>query len=210
MDLTEAIYRSRITLFKVLESDGYNTQPYSKLGINELKVFTMSNNEDNYEGLNMAISKKENEDAKCHIHYPISKMNQFQRIIVQIKKMNLDSKTEELIFMIQEPINEKVHSLVASHLWFSNSLRVRFFCIYEIIVNPLEHELVPRHEVVPKDEIPQLMKQLRINEKSQLPLIRYHTDPIGRLLGIVPGDIVKITRPSPSAGEYIVYRACVP
>jgi DNA-directed RNA polymerase subunit H len=212
MDLTEVIYRSRLTLFKALEARGYNTQPYSKLGINELKVFTTTNYPDNYIGLNMILDKKDDQQKKCHIIYPspTSKMNQYQRILTQIDGLGLDPENDELMFMMQESVNDKVHSLVASHNWFSKKMRVSFFCIYEIVVNPLEHELVPRHEIVPSDNIPQLMKQLHINEKTQLPLIRYHTDPICRLIGSVPGDIIKITRPSPSSGEYIVYRACVP
>jgi len=114
------------------------------------------------------------------------------------------------VYMIQDSVSERVHSLVASHLWFKYKVRISFFCVYEIVVNPLEHVLVPRHEQVPTAEIPDLMKRIRITEKSQLPLIRYHTDPIGRLIGLVPGDIVKISRPSPASGEYILYRACVP
>ena len=54
------------------------------------------------------------------------------------------------------------------------------------------------------------MKTLYITTKYQFPLIRYHEDPISRVIGAVPGDILKITRPSPTAGEYIVYRVCVP
>jgi DNA-directed RNA polymerase subunit H len=210
MDITEAVYRSRITLFKVLEARGYNTQPYSKLGINELRVFTTVNYPDNYSGLNMILSKKDDQEKKCHILYSSAKMNQFQRLVNQINGLELNPQTDELIYMIQEPANDKVHSPVASHLWATQKFRVSFYCIYEIVVNPLEHELVPRHEPVPQEEIPDLLKRLRINERTQLPLIRYHTDPIGRLLGLVPGDIVKITRPSPSSGEYIVYRTCVP
>ena len=210
MDITEAVYRSRITLFKVLEARGYNAQPYSKLGINELRVFTTTNYPDNYPGLNMIITKTDEPEKKCHILYSSTKMNQFQRLVNQIKGLELNPEIDELVYMIQEPANDKVHSPVAAHLWSSQKLRVSFFCVYEIVVNPLEHELVPRHEPVPQEEVPDLLKRLRVNEKTQLPLIRYHTDPIGRLLGLVPGDIVKITRPSPSTGEYIVYRVCVP
>jgi DNA-directed RNA polymerase subunit H (RpoH/RPB5) len=210
MDLTEAVYRSRITLFKVLEARGYSTQQYSKLGINELKVFTTSTNSDNYAGLNMVLPKKDDESKKCHVMYSNAKMNQFARIKKQIEDLNLNSENDELIYMIQESANDKVHSPIAAYFWSNMKLRVSFFCIYEIVVNALEHELVPRHEVVPQEEVAALLKQLRVNEKTQLPLIRYHTDPIARLLGLVPGDIVKITRPSPSSGEYVVYRVCVP
>jgi len=31
-----------------------------------------------------------------------------------------------------------------------------------------------------------------------------------RILGLIPGDVVKITRSSPSSGEYIMYRICSP
>ena len=206
MDLTEAVYRSRKTIFKVLETRGYNTTPYAKLGVNEIKVFT--NYRDNYPGLNMIIYKHEDESKKVMVNYTTTKMNQYQRIITQIEEMELNADNDELMFMMQEPVNDKVHSLVAAYFWDKNKLRVSFFCIYEIVVNPLEHELVPRHELVPKDDIPALMKQLKINDIRPLPVILFHTDPIARLLGLVPHDVVKITRPSPSSGEYIVYRKC--
>lgn len=210
MDLTEAVYRSRITLFKVLEVRGYSTQQYSKLGLNELRVFTTVNYPENYAGLNMILSKKDEPEKKCHIIYQPTKANQFKRLVDQIDNLELNPETDELIYMIQEPANDKVHSPVATHFWAAKKFRVSFYCIYEIVVNPLEHELVPRHEPVPQAEVPDLLKRLRVNEKTQLPIIRFHTDPIARLLGLVPGDIVKITRPSPSSGEYIVYRVCLP
>ena len=77
-------------------------------------------------------------------------------------------------------------------------------------MNPLKYYLVPPHEIIPKDEHDALMKSLYDTQKSQFPLIRYHEDPITRVIGATPGDIIKITRPSPSAGEYVVYRVCVP
>jgi hypothetical protein len=70
--------------------------------------------------------------------------------------------------------------------------------------------MVPKHEKVPAEEHTALLEKMFLKNKTQLPLIRFHADMQARYLGIVPGDIVKITRPSPSAGEYIGYRLCTP
>lgn len=209
MDLTEAVYRSRNTLLTVLAQRGYDSESITKLGVDQIKAFTIDNYPNNYPGLDFTIKHKE-EEKEIHLHYgQQGKFTQYQRILNVIEPVIEESKGEH-IYMIQDSVSERVHSLVASHLWFKYKVRVSFFCIYEIVVNPLEHVLVPRHEQVPTEEIPELMKRIRITEKSQLPLIRYHTDVIARLIGLVPGDIVKITRSSPASGEYILYRACVP
>ena len=209
MDLTEAVYRSRNTLLNVLAQRGYDSDSITKLGVDQIKAFTIDNYPTNYPGLDFTIKHKESE-KEIQVHYGLQgKFTQYQRILNAIQA-TIEEFPGEHIYMIQDTVSERVHSLVSSHLWFKYKTRVSFFCIYEIVINPLDHVLVPRHEQVPTEEVPELMKRIRITEKSQLPLIRYHTDPIGRLIGLVPGDIVKITRSSPSSGEYILYRACVP
>lgn len=209
MDLTEAVYRSRNILLTVLAQRGYDSDSITKLGVDQIKAFTIDNYPNNYPGLDFTIKHKESEKA-INIHYGLQgKFTQYQRILNAIQE-TIEGTPGEHIYMIQDTVSERVHSLVSSHLWFKYKTRVSFFCVYEIVINPLDHVLVPRHEAVPAEEVPELMKRIRITEKSQLPLIRYHTDPIGRLIGLVPGDIVKITRPSPASGEYILYRACVP
>jgi DNA-directed RNA polymerase subunit H (RpoH/RPB5) len=70
--------------------------------------------------------------------------------------------------------------------------------------------LVPKHTLFPKDEVPNLKKQLNIQSISNLPFIRFHQDIQARLLGAIPGDIIQIVRPSSSAGTETVYRVCVP
>ena len=52
------------------------------------------------------------------------------------------------------------------------------------------------------------MSDLSLNHLSQLPLI-LKTDPIARWLYAKPGDILRISRPSETAGKYITYRHCV-
>jgi DNA-directed RNA polymerase subunit H len=89
-------------------------------------------------------------------------------------------------------------------------LRVSFFCIETIVINPLKHVMVPKHEIVPEDKHKPLMESMYITSKSKFPEIKFHADPIARCIGAVPGDIVKITRPSASSGEAIIYRVCAP
>ncbi|MEM1624365.1 MAG: DNA-directed RNA polymerase subunit H [Candidatus Nezhaarchaeales archaeon] len=72
----------------------------------------------------------------------------------------------------------------------------------------LDHELVPKHILLTKEERKQLLEQLKIRPE-QLPWIRA-SDPVAKLIGAKPGDIVKIIRKSPTAGETIAYRFVVP
>lgn len=49
-----------------------------------------------------------------------------------------------------------------------------------------------------------MMNIYQIKQKSQLPII-LRTDPMAKYLDVKSGDVVKVTRISPSAGETIVY-----
>jgi len=68
----------------------------------------------------------------------------------------------------------------------------------------LEHELVPKHEILSIEEVVKLLKELGIRPE-QLPWIRA-SDPVARELGAKPGDIIRIIRKSQTAGESIAYR----
>jgi len=73
--------------------------------------------------------------------------------------------------------------------------------------NIFEHDLVPKHEVLSKEEAEELLRKYRINPYN-LPHIK-KSDPAIFLIGAKPGDIVKITRKSPTAGIYVTYRYVV-
>ncbi len=70
-----------------------------------------------------------------------------------------------------------------------------------------EHHLVPKHEILSLEEKDKVLEQFRV-EAYQLPRIRT-TDPIVRVVGAKPGDLIKITRKSQTAGEYVSYRYVV-
>jgi DNA-directed RNA polymerase subunit H len=66
------------------------------------------------------------------------------------------------------------------------------------------HVLVPKHEILPKNEVDELLKRYKI-QLHQLPLIK-SSDPAAQAIGAKPGDVLKITRKSQTAGDAVVYR----
>jgi len=72
----------------------------------------------------------------------------------------------------------------------------------------LNHELVPKHEVLSHEEKLRLLRELGV-KPEMLPWIK-SSDPVVRAIGAKPGDIVKITRRSRTAGVFIAYRFVVP
>jgi DNA-directed RNA polymerase subunit H (RpoH/RPB5) len=77
-------------------------------------------------------------------------------------------------------------------------------------MNPTKHVYVPKHTRVSSDALPALKKELNLTSLNRLPFIKYHIDIQARWLGLTPGEVIQIIRPSITAGETDVYRLCVP
>ena len=71
----------------------------------------------------------------------------------------------------------------------------------------LEHELVPNHEILEKEQAQAILKLYGITA-DQLPKIK-ETDAAAKAIGAKRGNILKITRKSQTAGESIYYRTVV-
>jgi DNA-directed RNA polymerase I, II, and III subunit RPABC1 len=86
---------------------------------------------------------------------------------------------------------------------------VQFFQLAELQVNRSHHALVPPHEPV-RDEaaVREVLKRYQLKARTHLPLI-LTSDFMARYLALKPGQLVKITRASPTAGRYTLWRCCV-
>jgi DNA-directed RNA polymerase subunit H len=70
-----------------------------------------------------------------------------------------------------------------------------------------EHALVPFHEILTEKEKNQLLAQFKV-KPYQMPQVK-SGDPAVKAIGAKPGDVLKITRRSVTAGEHITYRYVV-
>jgi DNA-directed RNA polymerase subunit H len=73
--------------------------------------------------------------------------------------------------------------------------------------NIFKHKLVPKHEILPPEKAKDLLEKHRI-KPHQLPRIKA-SDVAAIAIGAKPGDIIKVTRKSPTAGKHIAYRLVI-
>lgn len=226
--LIDVTTRSRETLLNMLEASGYNTQPYRKFSPKEIEQMIGENQLGG--ALRMDLQRRDETSSryeKCIVIYRFQRMK--QKLVSLLNELipppkeegeeeekqkttdipRIDPKITEVIVVLYEPIAEVFHTVSLAQ-WKKNQFKLRFFEAKKIVNDPTQFAIVPKHEKISEEDVKAIMKELYLHSKAQFPIIRFHEDMQARWLGLVPGDVVRITRPSPSAGEYIVYRVCAP
>ena len=70
-----------------------------------------------------------------------------------------------------------------------------------------DHTFVPKHEIMSKEDAEAILKKFNC-QPTELPLI-FANDPAILELGVKPGDMIRITRKSSTAGDSYYYRYVV-
>ncbi len=73
--------------------------------------------------------------------------------------------------------------------------------------NPLEHKMVPNHEILNEEDLNKVLSEYKV-DKEQLPKIRI-SDPAAVSVKAKVGDVVRVTRESPTAGKSYFYRLVI-
>lgn len=71
-------------------------------------------------------------------------------------------------------------------------------------INIQDHMLVPKHEIMTEQEISDEFSDVDYDYKN-LPKIRSN-DPVVKAIGAEPGNVLRITRESQTAGVFVTYR----
>ena len=111
---------------------------------------------------------------------------------------NYDGPSDE----IQDEMKTSKINLEKNFFRYTTIFDIRFFQ-----TNKLKHSLVPLHTPIrDRSEIESILEDCKAS-KSQMPAI-IKNDPIAKTIRLTPGDICKITRHTPEAGDIIYYRIC--
>ena len=181
------VVKCYITLKEMLVDRNVNIDMLDTVSDTELNIMSK---------INKIFSIQVNKNTKI-VYYTNPKFK-----INDLKKYFVDDEHVILVF------KEKINNLNIKNLKEQTNVTIEIFMMKELQYNISKHVLVPKHEIVhDNEEIESLLNTYQL-KKNQLPII-LKTDPMARYLDVKAGEIVKVTRKSPSAGEAILYRYCV-
>lgn len=199
------MFRVRRTVLEMLRDRNYIVLDNEQdLGMT-LDQFRASFGEDmSRESLTMLKQNAEDHEDQMYVFFPNDdgKALGVKQIKVYVDQMEAD-KVHRAILILRKGLTTYGQKAVRQ----LQRYRIEYFLENEMLVNITHHELVPKHEVLNEAGKKALLNRYKLKE-AQLPRIM-RTDPIARYYGLELRQVVKITRPSETAGKYVTYRICV-
>ncbi|XP_027982098.1 DNA-directed RNA polymerases I, II, and III subunit RPABC1 isoform X3 [Eumetopias jubatus] len=150
--------------------------------------------------LTVLVAHNDDPTDQMFVFFPEEPKVGIKTIKVYCQRMQEENITRALIVVQQGMTPSAKQSLVD----MAPKYILEQFLQQELLINITEHELVPEHVVMTKEEVTELLARYKLRE-NQLPRIQAG-DPVARYFGIKRGQVVKIIRPSETAGRYITYR----
>lgn len=155
------------------------------------------------ESLTILVEKADDETDQLFVFFPEDEKVGVKPIKVYTARMQ-EEAVSNAILVLKVDITGYAKQAVQE---LSDSCRIEHFKEAELLVDITEHTLVPDHQVLSQNEKAELLKRYRLKE-TQLPRIQPN-DPVARYYGMKRSNVVKITRPSETAGRYVTYRICM-
>ena len=211
----EQIYNSRKNILDILENQGFNIDDYKGSSINDIHNMIKHTQLDMILKLKASETDTEEKKAgskKAYVIYHVTKTLSLNNILEYIEDLyTIDkvlTKKDDLIIIIKDEPNESILKLLQNK-WAQDGIFIIVFNIKRLQYNILNHHLNPPHIVLTEDESIELKKKYNITNENQIPNISRFS-PMAQVIGIRPGEICKIVRPSKTSITSNFYRICSP
>ena len=209
--LISHIFNSRKIILELMEKQGYNVNDYANFSISEVNSMKQNNQLDMLLEISDDKVTPENPKRKVYIRYYLTSRPAAKNIQEMIDDLFVLTetlkKTDTLFIIIKDDPNETLINEL-KHIWESEGIFIVIESIKRLQFNILEHVLVPPHRVMMESEVKQVMTKYNIIDKVQFPDIS-RFDPVAKVIGIRPGQVCEIIRPSKTAIEGKYYRICI-
>lgn len=137
--------------------------------------------------------------------------NEVFHLIIIPYKLNTIKKTEDIENFLNSNDDKKIFVILSGSTKIEKQIleykKTEVFNDVDLMVNIIDNNLIPKHILLSDEEANNILTEYKINKKN-LPCI-LSADRIAKYYNIEPGQIVKIIRPSITAGEEIIYRVCI-
>jgi DNA-directed RNA polymerase subunit H (RpoH/RPB5) len=206
--LISQVYKSRSVILELMKKQGYNVSEYEGFSVNEVNTMKTNNQ------LDMMLEKisPENEEPnkKIYIRYYLTKAlrpNNLQEMIDDLFHVEETlTKKDTLFVVVKDDINDTLIGTL-KHIWESDKIFIVLQPLKRLQFNILEHILVPPHRVLSSEETIEVKKRYNVMDEYQFPDIS-RFDPVAQAIGIRPGEVCEIIRPSRTAISAPYYRIC--
>lgn len=112
---------------------------------------------------------------------------------------NMDNNT---IIVVKEASKKVKQYLKKNHP------KAELFMEHELMINLIDHVLVPTHELLSEKEAEELKEAYNLKNRMMSNMLS--EDPVARYYRMKPGNICRILRPSETSGLFRTYRLVVP
>ena len=200
----ERIYRARKTILQMLRDRGYMVDA-TDVDQSEEDFFEKHGNSPQRDMLTLLVQKRDDPTENIFVFWPADPKVGVKPIKRYMERMQ-EEDTKRAILVVQQNLTAFARQAL-SEIQIAEGKTIEQFQEGELLVNITEHVLVPQHMVLTKEEKTILLQRYKMKE-AQLPRIQL-SDPVSRYYGLSRGQVVKIIRPSETAGKYVTYRMVV-
>jgi DNA-directed RNA polymerase subunit H (RpoH/RPB5) len=207
--LISSVYKSRSILLDLMKMQGYNVNEYDGFSVSEVNTMKTNNQLDMILEKNK-VNAEEKRQSKIYIRYYLAKSLRPQNLQEMIDDLfNIEevlTKEDTLFIVVKDEVNETLSNAL-KHIWEQDRIFIVIQNLKRLQFNIMKHKLVPPHRVLSVSETLQIKTKYNVMSDNQFPDIS-RFDPVAQAIGIRPGQVCEILRPSKTAITAPYYRIC--